>query len=117
MNGTAAWSAAGNAADPAPGNNVPLTAAPRMALIGRVGASGAPFVIGSGYQAPAAQSGEVFLAPNDDWYALHDNAGSLAVTVCSGETPCTLDGTASVPATADPANRRCSGRRSRRRAA
>ena len=102
MNGAAAWPADGNPADFAPGNNVPLTGAPRMALIGRVGASGAPFVVGSGYQAPAAQSGEVFLAPNDDWYALHDNAGSLAVTVCPGETPCTLDGTASVPATAAP---------------
>jgi PKD repeat protein len=102
MNGTAAWSAAGNAAELAPGNNVPLTGAPRMALIGRVGPSGAPFVIGSAFQAIAVQSGEIFLAPNDDWYALHDNAGSLAVTVCPGETPCTLDGTASVPATAAP---------------
>ena len=101
MNGTAAWSAAGNTAEPAPGTNVPLTGAPRMALVGRVGVSGAPFVIAGGYQAPAAQSGEI-LAPNDDWYALHDNAGSLAVTVCPGETPCTLDGTAPVPATAAP---------------
>jgi PKD repeat protein len=101
-NGPASWSADGNAADLAPGNNVPLTGAPRMALIGRIGTAGAPFLVGSGYQAPAAQSGQIYLVPNDDWYALHDNAGSLSVTVCPGETPCTLDGTVTAAATAAP---------------
>ena len=101
-NGAASWSADGNASDLAPGTNVPLTGAPRMALVGRIGTAGAPFLVGSAYQAPASQGGQIYLAPNDDWYALYDNGGSMAVTVCPGEAPCTLDGAVTAPATAAP---------------
>ena len=46
-------------------------------------------------------TGELFLAPNDYWYQTSDNSGSLAVTVCPGETPCSVDATATVPANAE----------------
>jgi hypothetical protein len=73
-----------------------------MALVARIGEQGTPLLAGSGYQAPASTSGALFLAPNDDWYLTWGNSGSLPVTVCPGETPCTVEVTATVPQTAAP---------------
>lgn len=49
------------------------------ALIGRVGANGAPFGIGDQRSVPMPASGELFLAVNDD--DRNDNQGAFAVTV------------------------------------
>jgi hypothetical protein len=49
------------------------------ALIGRVGANGAPFGIGDQRTVPMPASGELFLAVNDD--DRNDNQGAFAVTV------------------------------------
>ena len=82
-NGGRAWTAAGDAADVlTQGANCPLTNAPRMALVGRIGANGTPFLIGSQKDLVAASSGELYLAPNDYWYWLSDNVGLLTVAVC-----------------------------------
>jgi PKD repeat protein len=103
-NAGVAWSADGNAADVlTQTENAPRSGAPRMALVGRIGATGTPFLVGRGYQAPVSTTGEIFLAPNDYWYQTSDNSGSLAVTVCPGETPCSVDATATVPANAETA--------------
>jgi hypothetical protein len=77
-----AWTAAGNAADPTVGPNSPMPGAPRMALVGRIGATGTPFLVGASLQFTAGASGQLFLAPNDDWYMLWNNVGSLTATVC-----------------------------------
>ena len=66
-NGSGAWTAAGNAADVAQGANCPLAGAPRMALVGRIGTSGAPFLVGQQRQLTAPAAGELYLAPNDYW--------------------------------------------------
>ncbi len=100
--GGQAWTAAGNPADVTNGPNCALSGAPRMALVGRIGSSGAPFLVGAGYQNTAATTGVLYLAPNDDWYLMWGNAGSLGVSVCSGSAPtsaCTLGPTANGPTT------------------
>jgi len=97
-----AWTADGDPANVTIGPNSPLPGAARLSLVGRIGLSGTPFLVGRGYQAPAAVSGQLFLAPNDDWYMTWGNAGSLPVTVCPGEMPCSVDATATVPPTAEP---------------
>lgn len=97
-----AWSADGNALDVTHGQNTPLAGAPRLSLVARIGESGTPFRVGRAYRAPATSSGELFLAPNDDWYLTWNNSGALPVTVCPGETPCSAQVTASVPASATP---------------
>jgi PKD repeat protein len=103
INSGQAWTAAGNVADPVPGVNAPMPGAPRMALVGRIGPSGAPFVVGTSLQLTATTSGQLYLAPNDDWYMLWDNAGTLSVSVCTGASaPCTVNATATVPTTAVP---------------
>jgi len=33
---------------------------------------------------PVTTTGTLYLAPNDNWYTLWDNAGSLAVTIFVG---------------------------------
>jgi hypothetical protein len=82
-NGGRTWTADGDAADVlTQASNCPLGNAPRMALVGRIGASGTPFLIGSQKDLVATASGELYLAPNDYWYWLWDNVGSLTVTVC-----------------------------------
>ena len=96
------WTAEGNATDIlTQAENAPLASAPRMALVGRIGATGLPFLVGRGYQAPVTTTGELYLAPNDYWYQTSDNSGSLAVTVCPGQTPCSVDATATVPGSAE----------------
>jgi len=65
------------------GRSAPKSPAPQLlagALIGRVGAAGAPFGIGNLTQAlPMDGVGELFLAVNDD--ELSDNQGAFDVTV------------------------------------
>jgi hypothetical protein len=98
-NGGATWTAAGNASDVMQGANCPMPGAPRMALIGRAGATGTPFLVGQQKQMTAPTAGEIYLAPNDDWYMLWDNAGALTVNVCAGGATCSVDATATVPPT------------------
>ena len=84
-NGGRAWTAAGDAADVlAQGENSPMSGAPRMALVGRIGASGRPFLVGAQTQVTASATGALYLAPNDYWYLLWDNAGSMSVSACVG---------------------------------
>ena len=51
------------------------------ALIGRIGADGAPFRIGSKYDAAVTADGPLYLAINDEPGAFADNQGRLAVAV------------------------------------
>jgi RHS repeat-associated protein len=95
--GGEAWTAAGNAADPTSPANSPLPGGPRMALVGRTGTTGASFLVGPSAQVAATASGELFLAPNDEWYLVWGNAGSLTVSICVGAS-----GGASAPAAWNP---------------
>ena len=97
--GGQAWTAAGNAADPTGPANAPLPGGPRMALVGRFGVTGTPFLVGSEAQALADAAGELVLAPNDEWYFVWGNAGSLTASICTGGTACTVEATATVPPT------------------
>ena len=104
-NGGRAWTADGDAADV-------LTRA-RTAPLSRGAAHGARRAhrhrrdaVPRRDAAPAhgvGSAGELFLAPNDYWYLLWDNAGSLNVSVCAGAAPCSVEATATVPATGAPA--------------
>jgi PKD repeat protein len=96
------WTADGNASDVGTSVNAPLPGAPRMSLVARIGPTGVPFVAGGQYQAPVASSGQVYLAPNDEWYLTWGNSDALPVTVCPGQTPCSVEATATVPPTAAP---------------
>jgi PKD repeat protein len=82
ITGGRAFTADGNSADVLQGQNCPLPGSRRMALIGRIGEQGTPFLIGQHRQITATAAGQLYLAPNDDWYLLWDNAGTLAVSVC-----------------------------------
>lgn len=54
-----------------------------FSLIGKVGATGAPFEVGADYSSASfPASGELFLGPNDDKYP--DNAGSWVAIVTGG---------------------------------
>ena len=68
------------------GDNCPLSGAHLMALVGRIGPNGTPFLIGQTKTFTASTSGELYLAPNDNWYLLWDNSGSLSVAVCVSAT-------------------------------
>jgi hypothetical protein len=76
--------AAGHPTVTVTGTNCPLSGAPLLALIGRIGPTGAPFLIGASKSFTPATSGVLYLAPQDNWYTLWDNAGSLSVSVCLG---------------------------------
>jgi PKD repeat protein len=80
--GGQAWTADGNPADLTIGYNSPLPGGPRMALVGRVGLLGSSFLVGASFQFTAQASGQLYLAPNDDWYLLWNDAGSLTVSIC-----------------------------------
>ncbi|MGO2768896.1 GMC family oxidoreductase [Pseudomonas taetrolens] len=69
-----------------------LEGANEGALIGRVGSSGTPFLIGNLAQVPAGQQGELQLCINDDLHGLYgpglkDNSGALTVQVAFGTVP------------------------------
>ena len=77
----------------------PLETAPRGALLGRVNdgskAPGDPFVLGSSYSGPVAETGELELIVNDDTYG--DNYGTLGTDIvfcmdCAISTRCYYDG-------------------------
>jgi hypothetical protein len=82
VSGSLTYSAEGNGADVLQGQNCPLPGSGRMALVGRIGDHGTPFLIGQHRQITATAAGQLYLAPNDDWYLLWDNAGALVVSVC-----------------------------------
>jgi len=102
ISGGQSYTAGGNPSDPTVGANSPMPGAPRMALVGRIGTAGAPFLVGTFVQVTAGASGQLYLAPNDDWYAISDNSGSLSASACTGGSACAVTATATVPATAAP---------------
>jgi hypothetical protein len=59
--------------------NAPLPNVPAGALIGRIGANGQPFGIGSGVQVPMPEAGQLFLGINDDGFG--DNQGEYRVDI------------------------------------
>ena len=77
-----ALTAAGHPTTTVTGVNCPLSGQPLLALIGRIGASGAPFLIGASKTWTPSTTGTLYLAPQDNWYTTWDNAGSLSVSVC-----------------------------------
>jgi hypothetical protein len=100
--GTRVLTADGDASDVVNGPTCPMPGQPRLALVGRIGQTGAPFRIGSLLQFMATQTDVLYLAPNDDWYLLWDNSGNLAVSVGTAPpapVPCTGVAT-TVPTTA-----------------
>ena len=81
-NGGVPYTAAGHASTTVTGTNCPLSGAPLMALVGRIGTSGTPFVVGPSHTFTAAGTGVLYLAPQINWYMTWDNSGSLSVTIC-----------------------------------
>ena len=79
-----ALTAAGQSSTPVTGSDCPLSGAPLLALIGRIGPTGTPFLIGTTRSWSPTTSGVLYLAPQDNWYSVSDNAGSLSVSVCLG---------------------------------
>ena len=59
--------------------NAPLPTVLAGALIGRIGATGQPFAIGSGVPVTMPAAGQLFLGINDDGY--EDNQGELRVDI------------------------------------
>ena len=63
----------------------PITDAPLDALVGRIGVSGTPFLIGNGltYTVPSGSGNnqKLFLMGNDSLSGLHDNVGSIEVSI------------------------------------
>jgi hypothetical protein len=59
--------------------NAPLPNVAAGALIGRIGANGQPFGIGSGVQVPMPEAGQLFLGINDDGFG--DNQGEYRVDI------------------------------------
>lgn len=55
--------------------------APHMALIGRIGPAGRPFLVGAAFRAPAPASGRLFLGINDRDTANNGGAFKATVTV------------------------------------
>ena len=85
-----ALTAAGHPSVTVSGTNSPYPAgAPLLSLIGRIGPAGAPFLIGASSSFTPTASGVLYLAPQDNWYTLWDNAGSLSVSVCQAAAGCT----------------------------
>ena len=80
--GAGAVSASGDASATMAGTNCPLAGAAEGALIGRVGRTGPPFAVGASKTLTSTTSGALYLAPNDNWYLLWNNAGTLSVNIC-----------------------------------
>jgi PKD repeat protein len=98
--GISSYTAAGGA--PNSNSQVPEPGAPQMALVGKIGASGTPFVVGLFAQFTSAASGNLYLAPNDLWYDQYNNSGTMTVSICRGGSPCAISATATVPTSAAP---------------
>ncbi len=60
---------------------IAMPGAPVMMLIGRIGPQGAPFRVGLRVEHVAPRGGNLFLMANDRFDMLHDNQGTLRVTV------------------------------------
>lgn len=58
-----------------------MEGAPYGALVGKFGAGGTPFLVGSSYSGIAGESGELFLAVNDNLPYYEDNFGGFIVFV------------------------------------
>ena len=56
-----------------------------LALLGRIGNSGAPFVIGNNYTLVATESGRLFLRINEDTRVAGDEPGAYAVAILALE--------------------------------
>ena len=56
-------------------------------LIGKIGETGTPFAIGSYQEFTASADGTLYLAMNEQFAGVHDNAGSVKVTVSLKEQP------------------------------
>ena len=83
-NAGASLTAAGDPTTTVTGGDCPLSGAPLLALIGRIGPTGTPFLIGASKSWTPPTSGVLYLAPQDNWYLTSDNAGSLSVSICVG---------------------------------
>ncbi len=81
--GSQVLTAAGDGSQVVAGPNCPMSGAPLLALVARIGATGRPFLVHGGQAIPVTTSGTLYLAPNDNWYTLWNNTGSLTVTLCS----------------------------------
>jgi RHS repeat-associated protein len=88
INGGVTTTGAGDPNVTLEGTNCPMAGQRSMALIGRIGTTGASFLVGASGQFTATTAGVLYLAPNDTWYTLWDNSGSLSVTICvAGASP------------------------------
>ena len=56
-------------------------------LIGKIGETGAPFAVGGYHEFTASADGTLYLAMNEHFGGVHDNAGSVKVTVSLKEPP------------------------------
>ncbi|HEY0798928.1 MAG TPA: hypothetical protein VGD50_07245, partial [Candidatus Baltobacteraceae bacterium] len=74
------WTTCVNLGPPA-GPAYPAPGLPCWSLIGKIGANGAPFEVGSNfsYTVPLGTSGELFLGVNDNF--IQDNTGAWIVTI------------------------------------
>jgi glucose/arabinose dehydrogenase len=95
------WGPGGNPQDLTTPNDSPLPGAPRMALVGRIGISGTPFLVGRYAQFTATVSGELYLSANDEWYLLWNNSGTMAVNVYAGGSGAPTEGDYDLDARAD----------------
>jgi hypothetical protein len=86
-----AFTADGDPTTTVTGDNCPLSGAHLMALVGRIGPNGTPFLVGQQVTFTAPASGELYLAPNDNWYTLWDNSGAVSVAVCVSSTSTACD--------------------------
>lgn len=99
--GTVEWGGQGSAATPngvpagscncCPGDNVPGVTFCHMALIGKIGLSGIPFLVGSSYTGTPGP-GTLYLRQNDT--VVFDNRGAFTGTIttdpCPGYTPASV---------------------------
>jgi hypothetical protein len=77
---------------PAPGDSV-MPGAPHMALLGKIGQGGTPFVVGSSFSGTAVMAGRLYLMANDSYRGYDDNAGSVFVTVAAEDVPTIVEAT------------------------
>ena len=68
VDASVSYTAAGHATTTVTGPNCPLSGQKLMALIGRIGTSGTPFLIGPTLSFTPGTSGLLYLAPQDNWY-------------------------------------------------
>ena len=62
-----------------PGHDCAMDGGPYGALVGKIGVSGTPFLIGSSYTFTPSASGDLYLAVNDNLFDYSDNHGNFIV--------------------------------------